>query len=446
MNSDVSSPKNSLDEITLVMEYLSLRDDISAPKENYSLDAIKVAYYSLQKLRQPSTPEDLKACIDMSKSLDAKFLEICITSLVLDSRNSVILDKILDDIPCVLQLLLKRMYRLPWEEANDFWRLLEALCTSSERIGTIASCFAHYLIAEYLKPEYRGCVDQMSLAAFTARIISGSKDFVDASNILNDISSSFFEVGKLYAPGIRYTLRSSSVRQRLKLSKKIEFTPDSNLIDCAHAIIAMLTSIESNTAFRDYVPEFASLLKHSTFINDLGPKFSCLGLSSRKGREIDCKDVLVDVFIKIRKHELISDYSLFLPLLITWIQEDDFKSETQRLNRAVLLLLRILEEYTTSITPSQYELVVMELLSLMERYPPGSAAQESWMDLDIYSGENLRKKILEVLDSVAGDKVLSLSQKERLREIYKGIKYRIELPNRISKQIFGRSYQTIRRW
>lgn len=206
MNSDVSSPQNSLDEMTLVMEYISLRSDAIEAKGNGGLYAMKNAYDSLQKLKQPSTPEDLRACIKISESTAAKFLDIFITSLILDSRNSVILDKIFDRVPCVLQLLLKRMYRLRWEEVNDFWRLLEALCTSIDRIRTIAPRFAHYLVAEYLKPEYRGCVDQMSLALFTAKIISSYRTILDGrcQDNLDKISRSFFEVGKLYAPGIRY--------------------------------------------------------------------------------------------------------------------------------------------------------------------------------------------------------------------------------------------------
>ena len=273
MSSDVSSPKNSLDEMILVMEYLSLRSGVSEKKETCSLDSMRVAHDSLQKLKQPSTPEDLNTCIDISRSPDAKFLEICINSLILDSKNSVILDKIFDDIPCVLQLLLKRMDVLPFEEVNDFWRLLEALCTNSQRCETIASCFAHHLAAEYLKSEYRGCVDQMALAVFAARIISSSKNYKNRVNqeSLDSISRSLFELGKLYAPGIKYTLKCDKVRKRLS-SKKIVFTPDSNLIDCAHAIIAMLTNFKQLAENVGYTQVFASLLRSTSVLNDFGPK------------------------------------------------------------------------------------------------------------------------------------------------------------------------------
>ncbi|GMM52292.1 hypothetical protein DASB73_032550 [Starmerella bacillaris] len=447
MSSDVSSPKNSLDEITLVMEYLSLRDDISATKENCSLNAIKVAYDSLQKLKQLSTPEDLKACIDMSKSPDAKFLEICITSLVLDSRNSVILDKILDDIPCVLQLLLKRMYRLRWEEVNDFWRLLEALCTSSGRIGTIASCFAHYLVAEYLKPEYRGCVDQMSLAIFTARIISSSKRYLDSrcQDSLDKISRSFFEVGKLYAPGIRYTIRCTSVRQRLLSSEEIEFTPDSNLIDCVDALINILTQNwpDCDLFSKD---DFIPLLKDSTFINDIGPKLLRSCLSSREDRKIDGRIVLVDLFLNLRYYNLISDYSLFLPFLITWIQEEDFKSKRRKFDNAAALLLLILEGHFTPIAYSQGEAVVTALLTFMERSPPGSTSIVFLCDADGWQGKALLERILKVLDRVIEYVTLSPNQKERLREIYQKSDYQKELPNRIARQIFGENYPTMTLW
>ncbi|GMM52291.1 hypothetical protein DASB73_032540 [Starmerella bacillaris] len=431
MSSDVS-------RTIATFQYWSLRNLVSEKKKTCSTDAIKVAYDSLQKLKQPSTPTDLKACIDMSKSPDAKFLEICITSLVLDSRNSVILDKIFDDIPCVLQSLLKRIDVLRLEEVNDFWRLLEALCTKYGRFETIESCFAHRLVAEYLKPEYRGCVDQLPLAIFTARIISNSKNFMDSQcqGSLDKISSSFFEVGKLYAPGIRYTLRCISVRKRLLSSKKIEFTPDSNLIDCALAIITIFTPLQWPPRYRDDIPMFVALLKSSTVIYKLGlPEFPSSSFFNSQNSEFDGKRLLIELFLKVTKFDLISDYSLFLPLLITWIQEEDFKSETKSLDRAVVLLIRILERDTNPITPSQYELVFMELLSLMERYTSTSAAQVSWMDLDMCANEELCKETLEVLDSIMGDEVLSYSQKQRLYDISQQLNYRIKLPDRIARQL-----------
>ena len=420
------------------MEYLSLRDDISATKENCSLNAIKVAYDSLQKLKQPSTPEDLKACIRISRSPDAKFLEMCIAFLILDSKNSVILDKIFDDIPCVLQLLLKRMYRLRCEEVNDFWRLLEALSANSRRFDTIELCFTHHLVAEYLKPEYRGCVDQMSLAIFTAKIISSSKDFMDSrcQGSLDKISRSFFEVEKLYALGIRYTLRCISVRKRLLSSKIIEFTPDSNLIDCADAISVILTH---NWPACDLfsMDDFIPLLKDSTFINDLGPKLLCSCLSSRKDHKIDGRLVLINLFLKLRYYNLISDYSLFLPFLITWIQEEDFKSRIPTFGLAASLLLLILEKHFTPITPSQSEAVVTALLTFTERnLLPGLRSTMVLYDANGWQGKALLERILKVLDRLIGNVALSSNQKERLLILCKDYKYQGELPNRISKQIF----------
>ena len=137
------------------------------------------------------------------------------------------------------------------------------------------------------------------------------------------------------------------------------------------------------------------------------------------------------MFLNLRNYNLISDYSLFLPFLITWIQEEDFKSKRRKFDNAAALLLLILEGHFTPITPSQSEAVVTALLTFMERSPPGSTSTVFLYDADGWQGKALLERILKVLDRLMGNVALSPNQKERLLTLYKQSDYQKQLPDRI---------------